>query len=172
MNFPIANPFKTDGVYVYKYADDESWGVTKENDGTYKPYKRGLFSKLMEVVTTKKLSQAYAVIVIVKDSDYGHLEKNGTSSLTSLKAINETVTGELFGIINSYDKQWRYADSASNLTFIRQGHYESFWEIERKQMKTPGKIRLSNNGNTILYTAIDMLGKEYTHEYIFMQSKR
>jgi hypothetical protein len=169
MAFPIDHPFRIDGVYIYKYADDESWGVTKQSDGTYKPYKRGFFDKLVEVVTTQKVSRAYAVIVIRENKNYIRPSQGEANNYPPLTGLVETVTGELFSIINTYKDKWRHQNEGELLTLISQRHDESIWECERKKMTTPSRLLVKDNGNTIMYSALDMFNKEFTREYNFMQ---
>jgi hypothetical protein len=169
MDFPIVHNFRVDGIYVCKIDPDSTWGYTKQSDGSHKPHKQGMFSKLFEVATTKKLSTPYKVIVVRERINY---DLDGRVILSwsdaHLEVSQLTVTGELYSIINGFKDKNKYSKPwAFIIEPMEQAGGNTIWKSVDKESSC--KLNLKNGGNMVVYSSVDLQGRPYTDEYHFMQ---
>jgi hypothetical protein len=169
MKFPIAHDFQINGVYVCKVDPNAAWGSVKQADGSFKPHKKSLFSKLFEVATTESLRVPYKIIVVRERITY---DLDGRIILSwsdaHLEVSQLTVTGELYGIINSFKDKNKYSKPwAFRIELAEERGSDSIWQsVEKDKMR---RLYLKYEGNKIVYSSADMENKPYSDEYNFMQ---
>lgn len=169
MSFPLTHSFRTNGVYISKVDPNSDYMFTKQSDGTMKPYKESMASKLFKFATTKRVELPYQVL-LVKERFTAGLSEGHSAKMTNsyLEVFKSMVTGELHGIINSYKNKNSFS---SIFTFEIQASGNnsspSIWQSIGKEAEV--RLELRNNGDKLVLSSVDVSGKPYVIEYYFMQ---
>ena len=169
MSFPLAHPFRTNGLYISKVDPESNYMFTKQDDGTLKPYKESMASKLFKFATTKKVDLPYDVLLVKERYTVDYSESYaGRMTNPYLEIYKAMVTGELHGIINSYKGKHTFQNIFTfNIQSSETSSISAIWQsVDRPEVI---RLDLRNNGDKLILTSVDTSGKPYRTEYYFMQ---
>jgi len=166
MSFPIIHPFRTEGVYINKIDPESFQTFTRQSDGSLKPYKQSLVGKLFEFATTKRVALPYGVLLVREEFELDYSSGQSRMKNPHLEIFKATVTGELYGIINSYKNKRTFPDLFRHKIVQSEGS-QLTWQAITNDSKA--RLEVRNSGSKVVLSSIDVNGKPYTTDYHFMQ---
>lgn len=129
---------------------------TKQDDGTMKPYKESMVSKLFKFAITKRVELPYDVLLVKERYTVDYSESYaGRMTNPYLEIYKAMVTGELHGIINSYKSEHTFPSIFTfNIQSLDASSIPAIWQ----SVNRPEVIRLDsrNNGDKLVLTSVDI----------------